>query len=358
MNIEKLDIINFKSLKNISIKNPGAFTVFAGANASGKSNIFEAIELFSFLTHQSIYSALKIFGSYDELIGRYIEDSGENISFELETNSIICNRPFFNPRGFNSGRKNDDPKVQEVSEHGEVFPGDLVFSPAMIHNSFQSKGKQIEDGQSDFLIISQHFSRLFINNTRISRQKYLDDSKLDFYGSNLEKVLKRLLISDSLREELTDILSLWIPGLDRIEVRKDNLTGNDVLQFYESGSEKPFPKGLISDGTINILTLLVAIYQTDQPQFICIEEPENGLNPKVIRELVELIRDRVKKTGQHIWLSTHSESLVSALRPEELIIVDKKDGFTTIRQFKDLNLHGLTLEKAWLSNVLGGGLPW
>lgn len=352
MRIKRLVIRNFKSLREVSIHNPNPFTVFAGSNASGKSNTFEALELFSLLLTQSSSAVIKVFGEYEDLFGRYASDAKDRISFYFETENIELRRDLYDPA------RDLSPESYPEKPFKDMFPESVVRPDGIRSDSFKSKGRLREQELFDYEIIRDNFLRLFINNSRISRQKYLDNSKLDFYGSNLEKVLKRILLTDSLREELTDILSLWIPGLDRIEVHKDNLTGNDVLHFFESGSAKPFPRGLISDGTINILTLLVTLYQTDQPQFLCIEEPENGLNPKVIMDLVELIRNRVKKTGQHIWLSTHSESLVSALRPEELILVDKKDGCTTIRQFQDMNLHGLSLDKAWLSNVLGGGLPW
>lgn len=304
------------------------------------------------LLTKSSGAVIKVFGEYDDLLGRYVSNKKNCVSFFIETENFKLNRDLYNPKETSSPEPNNENRINERLIDYYMPPDDS--KPTL----WASKGKSKEQEIFDFEFIRDNFSRLFINNSRISRQKYLDNSKLDFYGSNLERVLKRLLINERVREELTDILSLWIPGLDHIEVHKDELTGNDVLHFYESGSKKPFPKGLISDGTINILTLLVAIYQTDQPQFLCIEEPENGLNPKIIRELAGLIRERVKQTGQFIWLSTHSESLVSALKPEELILVDKVDGYTTIKQFKDVDLHGLSLDKAWLSNVLGGGLPW
>ncbi len=84
---------------------------------------------------------------------------------------------------------------------------------------------------------------------------------------------------------------------------------------------KPFTKDLISDGTYNILCLLTAVFQSDEPQFLCIEEPENGLNPYVIETLVDLFRSACEDKGHYIWLNTHSQTLVRALKEEELILV-------------------------------------
>lgn len=137
-----------------------------------------------------------------------------------------------------------------------------------------------------------------------------------------------------------------------------DLSGTDTLVMYEKEMNKPFTKDLISDGTYNILALLTAVYQSDEPQFLCIEEPENGLHPKVIRELVHFFREACETKGHYIWLNTHSQTLVSELTSEEIILVNKKKGETVVKQLKTPNLHGLRMDEAWLTAALGGGLPW
>ena len=46
MKINKIHIKNFKSITTIKLDNISSFSIFAGANGVGKSNIFEAIEFF------------------------------------------------------------------------------------------------------------------------------------------------------------------------------------------------------------------------------------------------------------------------------------------------------------------------
>ena len=138
----------------------------------------------------------------------------------------------------------------------------------------------------------------------------------------------------------------------------NGLSGATNFWIYEKYSERPFTKALISDGTYNILALLTAVFQSDEPQFLCIEEPENGLNPYVVKELVNMFRNACEEKGHYIWLNTHSQTLVAALKPEELVLVDKVGGATQIKQVKDKSFGTLTMDEAWLTNTLGGGLPW
>ncbi len=66
-----------------------------------------------------------------------------------------------------------------------------------------------------------------------------------------------------------------------------------------------------------------------------------------------------EKYHHHIWITTHSASLVSELTEEELIIVNKKNGATQINQCKEGDFEKMRPDEAWLSNMLkGGGLPW
>lgn len=117
-------------------------------------------------------------------------------------------------------------------------------------------------------------------------------------------------------------------------------------------------RNLLSDGTYNILALLTAVFQSNEPQFLCIEEPENGLNPYVVKTLVEFFRAMCEEKGHFIWLNTHSPILVSQLQPKEVVLIEKVKGETVAKQIKSMDLHGMRMDDAWLTNALGGGLPW
>ena len=130
--------------------------------------------------------------------------------------------------------------------------------------------------------------------------------------------------------------------------------------MYEKSTKKPFTGSLISEGTFNIIALLALIYQTGEQQFICIDEPEIGLNPYVLREFVKFVREMIKTEKHYIWFTTHSQTLVSMLNEEELILVDKdaETGETKLKQINKGDFGKKSADEAWLSNKLKGGLPW
>ena len=335
MKIKEINIKNFKSILDITIKNPNPFTVFVGPNASGKSNIFEALEIFEFIDKQKTDQQLfNIFGDFEDLANK--NQLNEKIVF----NTLIIKK-----------EKKDSFFEVRIDKSGRIF--------TKISIKAQELNQKLKNNELNYFSkFFNNYQRLFITTTLIERLKYKTNKFLDFHASNLQLVLGRILKDKNLRDEVFDFMSLFVPGFEKLEIIKNELSGKEDIVLYEKNYKKPFTGNLISDGTYNLLALITVVLQSNKPQFLLIEEPENGLNPKIVKELVGFFREQCHEKGHFIWLTTHSQSLVSELKPEELIIVDKINGETKIKQFKNINLYGMKLDQAWLSNVLGGGLPW
>lgn len=326
MKIKRLNIENYKSIVQLEIKEPAPFSVFIGPNGAGKSNIFEALEFRAMAEQVSIWQTNQLFGGQRS----YLNHKNPDKLFMMVQDYL------------------DDEGRHRTAEYVVARIDERVES--MVSEPLAKYGRKEK--------FSKGFSRIFIGQADKVKLNTDSDARLKIDGSNLEKVLKRLLQQESIREEILEWLGLFIPEFRDVNVHTDELSGTDTLLLYMDGYEKPFGKHLISDGTYNILCLLTAVYQSGSPQFLCIEEPENGLNPYVIKQMVQFFRDQCADKGHHIWLNTHSQTLVSQLKAEEVILVDKKDGATVVKQFSQDDLHGLSMDEAWLTNALGGGLPW
>lgn len=347
MNIHKLQIEGFKSIGKIELIEPNSFSVFVGPNGAGKSNIFEALEFFELCDIMNLEEVVKLFGNINE-ISRLGISEDKTVRFNFD---------------FNLGKLMPNLEIHINTEKNKLPLNSSSFSHWLGYYFSYNKKTFSEDmtwflTDKDYLQLS-NFSRLLIRepDSKVKRRNQ-DDSRLTSDASNLEKVLKRILKDEKDRDEIEDILQLLIPGFERLEIRTEELSGSDHLLIYESALKKPINKRLISDGTYNILALIAAIYQSEEPQFLCIEEPENGLNPKVVKQLVGLFRDKCKEKGHYIWLNTHSQTLVAELTTDEIILVDKVNGNTETTQIKGMDLHGMRMDEALLTNTLGGGIPW
>lgn len=351
MRLQRLHIKNFKSIVDLEIVEPNPFTVFVGPNGSGKSNIFEALELVHMIGNISEYEIENILGGKESYLNVNSSNDKVNLSFEYEGKNYTyifpevqittTISPLFTPNpSLTPTPVSVDAKIPEQSLPKFEVPN--TYSPSF----------------AKWIVLNFKNLRSSVPNVSNKKANYKSAEKLDSLASNLEKVLKRILQEKNKREEILELLELLIPELENIQIYSDTVSGQDTLLIKEKYTSKHFGKSLISDGTYNILCLLTALYQSDEPQFLCIEEPENGLNPYAIELIVELMRNKCQEKGHYIWLNTHSPNLVRHLRADELIVVDKKQGATQIKQFKGKDYFGLRMDEAWLTNALGGGLPW
>lgn len=112
--------------------------------------------------------------------------------------------------------------------------------------------------------------------------------------------------------------------------------------------------GLLSDGTSRSLEIIEEL--TKYPYPLLLEEPETGIHPGL---LARLLHELESYEGQVI-ISTHSPQVVSWAKPEEIRLVERSEGKTTVR---GLTPHEIERVHEYLSHdgtlgefVYGGAL--
>ena len=372
--IRRLKIENFKSIDSLEVKGLASFSVFAGANGSGKSNFFDALDFVSRFVNGGIEIALREHGGFENIRSakRYAPNS-KKFSFEVECDFLQEQEE--EPASFYYSLSIHDldriPKIEEyLSINGEQR---ITRKRGEKSISFGEKGKleglpDIYSALSLFwedpltkLLKNLHVYRIDPMGAKEPDKSDLDPTQLDHKGHNLASVLRRLELDRPTCEDILDWMEMIVPGIENIQTEQQRLDSSTALLFKEKGTRRQFPAHLVSDGTIYALCLLVAVLDSSEG-FALIEEPERGLHPKAIRELIDLMRQQASPENP-IWLTTHSESVVRALKLSELVLVDKIDGRTTMKQadagnISQEDLAPLGLDEAWLSNLLAGGLPW
>lgn len=80
------------------------------------------------------------------------------------------------------------------------------------------------------------------------------------------------------------------------------------------------PSESMSEGLLYYLAF-AALRYIDQPAILLVEEPENGLHPARIAEVMHVLRDLSKNT--QIILATHSPLVVNELEPHEVSVITR-----------------------------------
>jgi predicted ATPase len=100
-----------------------------------------------------------------------------------------------------------------------------------------------------------------------------------------------------------------------------------VTVKYKGGRLK-LPFSFVSDGTAKWFALVAAILMTRS--IFAIEEPENYLHPLMQRQIVEIVRRTFEFDRRNLFavITTHSETILNCVDPEQLIVVHMDDGRT------------------------------
>lgn len=106
------------------------------------------------------------------------------------------------------------------------------------------------------------------------------------------------------------------------------LDGSTIV-VHTPGLNRPLSAHELSDGTLRYLYLLAALLTPRPPGLLALNEPETSLHPDLLEPLAEL----VVATPCQVWMTTHSATLAHAVAQRagiEPIHLDLKDGATVV----------------------------
>jgi predicted ATPase len=194
------------------------------------------------------------------------------------------------------------------------------------------------------------------NVLRRSQDATLPDDFLLEDGSNLGLILNDLQNRRETKRLLLEKLRVVYEGIEDVTTKTQG--GTIQIFFHEEGLDTPVPAARLSDGTLHYLCLLTVLLHPDPPPLICIEEPELGLHPDIIPQIADLLVDASKRT--QLIVTTHSETLVSKLSdvPESIVVCERDDQGTHLRRLEPdklrLWLDKYALGELWRMGELGG----
>lgn len=131
---------------------------------------------------------------------------------------------------------------------------------------------------------------------------------------------------------LIEYFQLAYPDLAELDVSNDTFQNIIRVRVTIDGPDKTqIPLAALSDGTLKWMSFVTAILTNRR--VLAVEEPENYIHPAVQREAVRIIRDHVGDK-RPVIVSTHSETVINSVHPNELIIVETVSGRTVARRIR------------------------
>ena len=415
--ITKIEVDGFKSLTNFKLDLHEGLNILVGPNGSGKTNIVLFFEFLSKLVTMPVGDALTKMGGFGfifqktekgyvdsikvKIEGKGVDNHLDNdysyqYSFELKTSDdnesvifyvqklVITNRlqsfVFIKPKGeyfidVERKPKNDlsDSELEKVEYENHLLFGqtksdiglglDNASLVKILNPSISILYWTILDdlkGGETFNIIP---NRMREQESAISWKGIQSD------GYGLAKTLFEMQRGNGNNsnynarnfQKAIAYLKLANAAIQDLVIEKDDFDNKLVPKVYIKTEEKAsiLPMAFLSDGTLKWLTLVTAVLTSDH--LFCIEEPENYLHPWMQAEMCTLMREHLemKSEPSFILMTTHSETLLNAAKPEEVIVVSMKNGETRAQRVENPDLlreiisdSGFGLGHLYLTNSL------
>ena len=367
--IRKVYISGYKSIRDFDAPlELGHLNVLIGANGSGKSNFMSLFEMLNYIMTGSLQSyvanadgAKRLlhcsstksneiicelhFEVFDDRKKTTVYD-GYGLSFKrnMADNLIITSEKhyfFYDPKNVT-----DDDWTVAICANTES----ALSTPAIDNTTL----KVIKDIMSGWRFYQFHdttsganvFSRQYTEN---SRRLYSDGGNLGPFLYNMREK------HPSSYNNICYAIRQVAPFFRNFEL--EPISNNILLKWIDNSGNEMIAAQL-SDGTLRFMMLVTLLMQPNPPNSIFIDEPELGLHPYAIDTIASLIKDITKAKKAQITISTQSPALIDLFAPEDILVVEQKDGQSTFTRLSSIDLDSwldeFSLGDAWKSNAFGG----
>ena len=369
-----LDLVNFKNFVRERVR-MGPFTVIAGANASGKSNIRDALRFLHGVGRG--YTLADILGGkygpggevqwdgirgapkevvragdvdrFQLFLGTNEEVYGIGVTVDRTTLLSLHDEILLSLHALTGTRiremkradvvervkkltvyRSHPPEPDPVSRQDE--PGHLLLrmgkSPSQKKYGYRVSVRsnqpaltQIEEHRHIRRSHKEHVRRVI---RTLTRMRFLDPSPermrqpsfpgqttLGDRGDNLPTVLKEICEDSTRRQALIE----WTRELTPMDVKDFQFNSDPVtgrIQLaFREGNNRTISAYSASDGTLRFLAILAALLGEDSAGFYVFEEIDNGIHPSRLRLLLDLIENQTADGKKQVITTTHSPELLA-----------------------------------------------
>ena len=346
--ITRVVLKNYKSIAACDVQlEPLTFLV--GRNGAGKSNFLDALRFVADALNLDLGHAIRDRGGIND-VRRRSRGHPNHFSIRLEfvlpeglTGHYafrIGTRP---PGGYEVQTEECQIQNEQLltpEEYFRVESGTVTDTSAEVAPAAASDRLYLVNasGLPEFRPVYDAFSRMGFYNLNPDKIRDLQapDPRdvLLRDGSNLTSVFTKL--SPIVKKNIEEYLSVVVPGIHTVDVK--GFGPKETLEFRQDVAGDThrwrFLANNMSDGTLRVLGILVALFQGDDAQksvtLVGIEEPETALHPGAVAVLLDGLRDAANRT--QVIITTHSPELLDDkhLDVNSILAVEAHNGDTVI----------------------------
>lgn len=341
--IRQVQIQGFKSIEHAVVELE-PFTVLVGPNGAGKSNFVGALTFLQQVVSEGVEQALRSRFVLPRWTAMLEQDRTLGIRAELELAEATADyaleirvdredRATVARERCRVLRESGEVAVFEVAEghfvreiagiRSQVEPDRLALFAASATEEFRPVYDFLTAIRSYSIVPSQ------VNETRVRDS----EGFLERQGGNAASVLRAIIkTSPEDHARIERLLGRAVEGITSIATVQNQDRWILMELKKDIGLEEPglFFGSDLSDGTLRLLGLLVAIYQPSRPSVLVIEEPEATVHPAVSQLVTEILLDAAH--DRQVLVTTHSPDILDAkdLADSQIRVVTQQHGRTVV----------------------------
>jgi len=338
-------------LINIKAKNPRILSIEFSTDFpySAENYLYSDEPTMGFKVYETTY-CLKL--NFGESISRFVIEDDRIIymcnfgSYYLKKDELLLKKflgqgkIIISKKGDNFSLDVEGPKeiIKELDNISEIKYGRDLFNRLKVMKETR-------------LIIENPYLYYFDNNARkelqqiavydfdpkLSKRPQMISGRADLEedGSNLAVVINNLVRTGNKRK-LCDLLTGILPFIDNVYTRR--VANTLIFHIKEKYHATKFlPSFLVSDGTMNLTALILALF-FEKKSLKIIEEPERNIHPYLISRVMDMMKDTSEK--EQILTTSHNPEVVRYSDPSNILLAKRSDqGFTDIFrpvEYKDI----------------------
>lgn len=343
--LRRVQVRNYRSLGEVVVDLED-MTVLVGPNGSGKSNFVDSLAFVQEAVTSTLTRAVQVRGGI-EGVRRRSAGHPTNVGFRLDVSLASGRLASYSfelaarPAGVFVVKRETCQVIGGGSPTSgfDVRAGEFVEAPPGVRPRIEADRlaltvlSAVEEFREvyDFLstmrfyaLVPEHIRDLQEPDTGLFLKKD---------GSNAAAVLREIQHrSPDDYARIGRLLGKVVPGTTGVEY--DHVGSRETLRFRQQvGRTKhpwTFPTLNMSDGTLRVLGLLLAVYQQPAPPLMVLEEPESTVHPAATDVLMDVFKEGRRRT--QLLLTTHSPDMLDSdkISDSDIRIVTALNGRTVI----------------------------
>ncbi len=355
--LEEISLSGYKSIRELwEFKLSSGLNVLIGANGSGKTNFLRFFELLGHMsdTNKGLQSYVAARGRADAFLFRGMKVT-QQLSAHLK----------FGLNEYKFALKAADDRSLFFAQESAPFHGKWLTendqgsghleSYILKHPNTAAK-KWVGETIRDWRVY--HFHDTSPSAPVMGLCNIVDNDVLHGNAANLSAFLMKMASTEETMPHflrITETVRQVAPFFGEF-VLKEVTLGQTQLLWKDRFSDLLYYPYQLSDGTLRYICLATLLLQPKPPATIIIDEPELGLHPYAIKLLASLLHEAAESA--QIIVSTQASLLLDELTPEQVIVVNQRNGESILERQDPEKLASwlkeYTLGQLWEKNELGG----